>query len=339
MRDRRRGGLLRRHGRPGPRRGTPPRSAPRSGVAARAPGGPAGETEGDAVRGGQPRTRGARRTGRLRRRRPRDRQSRPRPRPAPDRSGVGVAAQGTRGARGPPGRLRARAFAHPASTSPGTGASPRYRDELAAAGYHYVSDASRLGTPLAGPGGAGALLARHPPRGGQLPASAALLGGGGGRPTLARAGGALLPLLRLRRHPARAGCRPLAHAGPATARAAAGSRRSCGASSSGSGARPAPMSPAEFDTYFHDRASRFAAFYRSEPVARAARAGPAVRPAARRRRHRRRPRGTTRPRRGMRERPALRAPRRPGRARHRDRSRPGHGGARPRARPSATRAR
>ncbi|MDR3647633.1 MAG: class I SAM-dependent methyltransferase [Acidimicrobiales bacterium] len=34
------------------------------------------------------------------------------------------------------------------------------------------------------------------------------------------------------------------------------------------------MSPAEFDTYFHDRASRFAAFYRSEPVARALGRGP-----------------------------------------------------------------
>jgi SAM-dependent methyltransferase len=34
------------------------------------------------------------------------------------------------------------------------------------------------------------------------------------------------------------------------------------------------MSPAEFDTYFHDRASRFAAFYRSEPVARLLGRGP-----------------------------------------------------------------
>ena len=34
------------------------------------------------------------------------------------------------------------------------------------------------------------------------------------------------------------------------------------------------MSPAEFDTYFHNRASRFAAFYRSEPVARVLGRGP-----------------------------------------------------------------
>jgi SAM-dependent methyltransferase len=34
------------------------------------------------------------------------------------------------------------------------------------------------------------------------------------------------------------------------------------------------MSPAEFDTYFHERASRFAAFYRSEPVARLLGRGP-----------------------------------------------------------------
>src|ERR1700681_2668031 len=34
------------------------------------------------------------------------------------------------------------------------------------------------------------------------------------------------------------------------------------------------MPPAEFDTYFHDRASRFAAFYRSEPVARVLGRGP-----------------------------------------------------------------
>ncbi|MGD0381576.1 MAG: class I SAM-dependent methyltransferase [Acidimicrobiales bacterium] len=34
------------------------------------------------------------------------------------------------------------------------------------------------------------------------------------------------------------------------------------------------MPPAEFDTYFHDRASRFAAFYRSEPVARLLGRGP-----------------------------------------------------------------
>jgi SAM-dependent methyltransferase len=34
------------------------------------------------------------------------------------------------------------------------------------------------------------------------------------------------------------------------------------------------MSPAEFDTYFHDRAARFAAFYRSEPVARLLGRGP-----------------------------------------------------------------
>jgi len=32
--------------------------------------------------------------------------------------------------------------------------------------------------------------------------------------------------------------------------------------------------PAEFDTYFHERASRFAAFYRSEPVARLLGRGP-----------------------------------------------------------------
>lgn len=34
------------------------------------------------------------------------------------------------------------------------------------------------------------------------------------------------------------------------------------------------MAPAEFDGYFHHRASRFAAFYRSEPVARALGRGP-----------------------------------------------------------------
>jgi len=34
------------------------------------------------------------------------------------------------------------------------------------------------------------------------------------------------------------------------------------------------MSPSEFDTYFHQRASRFAAFYRSEPVARLLGRGP-----------------------------------------------------------------
>jgi SAM-dependent methyltransferase len=34
------------------------------------------------------------------------------------------------------------------------------------------------------------------------------------------------------------------------------------------------MPPAEFETYFHDRASRFAAFYRSEPVARLLGRGP-----------------------------------------------------------------
>jgi hypothetical protein len=34
------------------------------------------------------------------------------------------------------------------------------------------------------------------------------------------------------------------------------------------------MSPAEFDTYFDERASRFAAFYRSEPVARLLGRGP-----------------------------------------------------------------
>jgi SAM-dependent methyltransferase len=34
------------------------------------------------------------------------------------------------------------------------------------------------------------------------------------------------------------------------------------------------MSPAEFETYFHNRASRFAAFYRSEPVARLLGRGP-----------------------------------------------------------------
>jgi len=34
------------------------------------------------------------------------------------------------------------------------------------------------------------------------------------------------------------------------------------------------MPPAEFETYFHERASRFAAFYRSEPVARLLGRGP-----------------------------------------------------------------
>jgi len=34
------------------------------------------------------------------------------------------------------------------------------------------------------------------------------------------------------------------------------------------------MPPADFDAYFHDRASRFAAFYRSEPVARVLGRGP-----------------------------------------------------------------
>jgi len=40
-----------------------------------------------------------------------------------------------------------RGFRSPRFDIPGDGGLPRYRDELAAAGYHYVSDASRLGTP------------------------------------------------------------------------------------------------------------------------------------------------------------------------------------------------
>ncbi len=89
------------------------------------------------------------------------------------------------------------------------------------------------------------------------------------------------------------------------------------------------MSPSDFDTYFHRRASRFAAFYRSEPVARLLGRGPLFD----------RLRGgvdivTTLGARhvldvGCGSGPLFAAPGGPGRARDRDRPRPGHGRAGP----------
>jgi len=166
-----------------------------------------------------------------------------------------------------------RGFRSPRFDIPGDGGLPRYRDELAAAGYHYVSDPPGWGRP------------RRSGRCRCSPGAASASGEG--------AINVCCPSRRWRRpHGARPGRRcstttPTTSTAPCpgwvpsdrlcwpgNCWAAAGSRPSCGASPRGSGAKPAHMSPAEFDTYFHDRASRFAAFYRSEPVARALGRGP-----------------------------------------------------------------
>ncbi len=134
-----------------------------------------------------------------------------------------LAAPGARDARGPSAGPRD-GVSLAALRRAGGGRSGAYRDQLAEAGYDYVSDTSLPGGRLAGARAPRAAVARRARRRGQLPASAASgRRDPGGGATISRAGGALLPLLRLRRHRARAARGALVAAGQAGARPTAGS--------------------------------------------------------------------------------------------------------------------
>ena len=237
---------------------------------------PADQAQGHALRGGQLRAGGPRRCW-------------PRSRPPATRSPVtvpttadcrarwlgGLVAHGPRNARGPPRRPRARVPVAALRRPRRRADLARYRDELAEAGYRYVSDASRLGPA-------------H--RCARCPCSSwrgLRIGGGsyqrllpfsaGGR---GRSGGATAPAVLYYHSYDFDGTLP-------------GLRRGALADAGRQVARPRPdradrMAPdrtlrkrdlrpchhADFDGYFHDRASRFAAFYRSEAVSRLIGRGP-----------------------------------------------------------------
>ncbi len=166
-------------------------------------------------------------------------------------------------------------FRSPRFDVPGDRGLVRYRDELAEAGYRYVSDAFDARCPLTGARGARAVVARGCGSEGaainvccrsrrSLP------------PPRAQPGPAVLYYhsYDFDEHLARPGCRALAHARPATAGPGPHRADRMAAHRTLRKRDLRPMSPAEFDGYFHDRASRFAAFYRSEGLSRLIGRGP-----------------------------------------------------------------
>ena len=203
-------GLLRRHGRPGSRR---PETRPRLrwlGGAAPAPGAPWRPAQRSRCSSWATTRRGPVNAGRVRGGRPRDREPRPRSRTAPigGRSPIGCAraARCSRTFCGVP----VTGFRSPRFDLPAGVGLERYRELLAEAGFDYVSDASSLG-PASALHELPVLSWRGVPVGGGsyqrlLPTAAVTRAVARHQ----RAGGAVLPLLRLRRQRpgGRARCAP-----------------------------------------------------------------------------------------------------------------------------------